>query len=166
MDLIVKSTLPGMFARFRQIEQMPDRGEEWAKRSASDFEDQLHQNLINQRKTLSSVTVRLYKLRGAPNGSGIRNHIHSEVHSAGGAVRAIVGISQGRATMIAKVQDRGTTIKVTEKMRGWFGQHGVNLRSSTVFIRIPGRRFWRNAWESVRKNSDRELKQIYKDASN
>ena len=152
--------LSGLYKKLAELKEKPDQGEDWAKRSALEFEAKLRSNLAEQKNSLSSVTIRLYKLRGSPNGSGIRNHIHKEIRSIPGGVRSVVGISQGRPTMVAKVQEYGTTIAVTDKMRGWFGHHGIHLRSSTIFIRIPGRRFWSGAWKAISKQSRRELKRI------
>ena len=152
--------LQGLYKKLAQLKEKPERGEVWAKQSAMEFEAKLRSNLAEQKNSLSSVTIRLYKLRGSPNGSGIRNHIHNEVESIPGGIRSVVGISQGKPTMVAKVQEYGTTIAVTDKMRGWFGRHGIHLRSSTIFIRIPGRRFWSGAWKAVSRQSRKDLKRI------
>lgn len=40
---------------------------------------------------------------------------------------------------IAAVMEGGATIQITERMRGWFGAHGLHFRASTSYVYIPPR---------------------------
>jgi hypothetical protein len=148
---------------FRHIDAaraVSQKGRGWVESTASQCEKHLHTNLIEQRSNLSGATRRIYAIRGNPDGSGIRNHIGNTRNSDRESLRITVGIARGKPTMVAKVQEYGTTIAVTNRMRSWFRRHGINLKSSTVFIRIPGRKFWSKALTSAKKTSKKELKRI------
>ena len=78
---------------------------------------------------------------GQPDGSGIRKHIEIEVRPGRLHAIAIWGIPEGKPAMVARVQDRGATIAVTAKMRGFLAaRYGIFLRASTKAIVIPARR--------------------------
>jgi hypothetical protein len=160
MKLTVKSALSKISDRFDKIREVPKKGRSWAESTAIEFESDLHANLIAQRANLSGATLRIYSIRGKPNGSGIRNHISHTKHQTSESLRVTVGVASGKPTMVAKVQEYGTTIKVTEKMRSWFRRSGINLKSSTIFIRIPGRKFWSKALTIAKKNSKVQLKKL------
>lgn len=49
---------------------------------------------------------------------------------------------------IATIQEYGTIIKVTPKMRGWFGAQGFNLKKTTTEITIPPRPFMSMTYEN------------------
>jgi hypothetical protein len=161
MKLTVNSSLAKCFDRLERSKHIPQHARSWVEKSATDFESELHENLIAQRANLSGATLRIYAVRGKPNGSGIRNHISHVKDQTDDRLRVTVGIASGKPTMVAKVQEYGTTIAVTDKMRAWFRRSGINLRSSTVFIRIPGRRFWSKSWHSVRDDSRKVLNKLH-----
>lgn len=52
--------------------------------------------------------------------------------------------------MIANVNEFGATIRVTDKMRGFLGAKGINLKKSTSIITIPERSFMREGFESCK----------------
>lgn len=160
MKLTVKSSLSKCFDHLDKAREVPRKGRSWAESTAIDFEQDLHANLIAQRANLSGATLRIYSIRGRPDGSGIRNHISHVKHQTNESLRITVGVASGKPTMVAKVQEYGTTIKVTDKMRSWFRRSGINLKSSTVFIRIPGRKFWSKSLMTAKKNSKIQLKKL------
>lgn len=106
---------------------------------------------------LSQVSRKIYAVDGPPDGSGIRNHIESFASRSGSDSVAGVGIPKGRPSMIATVQDRGATIRVTSRMRGYLGARGVHLRQSTKAVRIPARRFWRRAWAEAHEQQTQKM---------
>ena len=57
---------------------------------------------------------------------------------------------------IGLLQEQGTTIRVTDKMRNWFFAQGVHLRNSTIVIVIPGRPFVKPSEEKVREAAEEE----------
>lgn len=152
--------------RLSKLKHIPQQGQKWAEDSSSMMHDELLGNLKTQGRSspppLTLVTRKLYKLRGNPNGSGIRNHIKvAHAHGKGKSV-SIVGILNGKPTMIAKVQNRGIVIRLTDKMRAWFAAHQIYLSPATKEIYVPGRRFWDKAWTKTKKQSARNLKQIFR----
>ena len=52
-------------------------------------------------------------------------------------------LSGGKTAAVAKVQEFGASPRVSEKMRYWFGGHGVNLSAGKTHIHIPQRSFLR-----------------------
>ena len=50
---------------------------------------------------------------------------------------------------IARIQNEGANIHITDKMRGWFALQGVNLKKDTKSIIIPPRPFMDNAARRV-----------------
>ena len=149
-----RSDLGKLFKRFDKMRSLPQRGQDWAEQSAKAFEQQYRQNLEEQGRggappPLSSATRKIYAKSGEPDGSGIRDHIERRTITTPGGVRCIVGIPRGRPTIVARVQNHGATIRVTERMRGFLAAHGIHLRATKTTIRIPGRRSWDNAvWRS------------------
>ena len=160
MKLTIKSSLSKCFGRFDKAREVPKKGHSWVKSTAIEFESGLHANLAAQQANLSGATRRMYAIHGRPDGSGIRDHISHSTSQSSESLRITVGISSGKPTMIAKVQEYGITIKVTEKMRSWFQFRGINLKSSTIFIRIPGRRFWSKSFRIAQKNSKNLLQKL------
>ncbi len=51
-------------------------------------------------------------------------------------------------TELAIVQEMGTKIQVTDKMRGYLGSQGLHLKKSTTEITIPARPFVRDSFDN------------------
>lgn len=69
-----------------------------------------------------------------------------------------VGVLGGDSdiAMIAAVHEFGVEIKVTDKMRGWFGANGFPLKKTTTVIKIPERSFLRSGFdENINKIADK-----------
>ena len=67
-----------------------------------------------------------------------------------GSYETVVGIlssAGGELLTIAYVQEFGTTIQVTDKMRGYF-RYNFNVNLSTPVIKIPERSFIRSSFDS------------------
>lgn len=58
---------------------------------------------------------------------------------------------------VALWNEHGHTAKVTEKMRGWFGAHGVHLRKDTTHISVPPRPFLRPCCDDNREKWKQEM---------
>ncbi|QLE46402.1 hypothetical protein FD723_40025 (plasmid) [Nostoc sp. C052] len=164
---IVKNEWGQLKAKLRKLEfDLPELGKIWATNCAQFFNTRYREHLRTQGRggagpRLSPVTLYLYNRRGNPDGSGIRNFIEIESATEGNKFRIVFGIKAGRASMIAKVQDRGATIKVTERMRGFLARNGVFLRRSTTHINVPGRRSWSETSERTREYAKSTLKEIF-----
>lgn len=65
---------------------------------------------------------------------------------------------------IARVQEYGATINVTEKMRGWFLANGYPLKKETQQIHIPERSFMRrtadNKKQEWKEKIEKDLKKV------
>lgn len=64
----------------------------------------------------------------------------------------IFGEDNSELLMIARVQEFGAEINVTEKMRGYLHAAGLHLRDSTEQINIPERSFMRAGFDTMRRN--------------
>ena len=98
MKLTVKSSLSKCFDHLDKAREVPRKGRSWAESTAIDFEQDLHANLIAQRANLSGATLRIYSIRGRPDGSGIRNHISHVKHRTNESLRITVGVASGKPT--------------------------------------------------------------------
>ena len=84
----------------------------------------------------------------------------------GGTNKAEVGIltpkgPKGQDMLaIARIMEGGATIRVTEKMRGWFASHGLHLRPSTSFILIPPRPVFGTATPDMDKGIDGLMERV------
>ena len=145
-------------------QRLGDLGEGFVAESVADMEATYISRLEAQGRPggepppLSAMTHHLYEELGGPDGSGIRNHIRSGVERIGFNSEGFVGILEGKPTMIAKVQDEGCVIPVTDKMRGFLAAHGVYLKATTVVIEIPARHSWSKAVEEATARSRDRLK--------
>lgn len=63
-------------------------------------------------------------------------------------VIGILSSVSGKMLMIASVQEFGTNIKVTQKMRGYLGYLGLHLRKDTEYIKIPERSYIRSSFDA------------------
>jgi hypothetical protein len=166
---ITKNEWGQLKAKLLRLEtELPGLGRKWAEACANFFNARYREHLRTQGRggvgpRLSPVTLYLYSRRGHPDGSGIRNFIEIDSVTQGDNFKIVFGIKAGRATMIAKVQDRGATIRVTERMRGFLARNGVFLRRSTTHINVPGRRSWRDTSESTKKFAASQLKEVFRE---
>lgn len=148
MLTITHNTYPQLIEKIERTEQrLPEIGHQWSRAAITNLDRHLRHHLETQGRggqppPLSGATHQIYSRIGQPSGKGIRNHIEITYHQEGNKYYALLGIPRGRATMIAKVQDRGTVIKVTPKMRRFLHSVGVHLRADTGTIVIPARYFW------------------------
>lgn len=130
---------------------------------ARDLDERIRNHLKEQGRggeppPLSDATRHLYNRLGPPNGSGIINHLTMEFRKTPHGTVAIVGIPEGEPTMIAKVQDMGQLITVTDAMRGFLASQGIFLRADTHHIYIPPRRFWRKSVRATRRYAQSRLR--------
>ncbi|MFQ3617447.1 MAG: hypothetical protein SNJ57_10055 [Cyanobacteriota bacterium] len=169
----MKLSRKGSYRKLLQrLEQAPRRvaktGTQWAIASARDVDNRVRQNLDTQGRggtppPLSPITRELYRQTGEPDGSGIVNHLTLEFQRKGDSFVAILGIPEGKPSLVARVQDRGATIPVTDRMRGFLAAHGIFLRATTTHINVPGRHFWELALRDSRASAKRNLKRILRE---
>lgn len=62
--------------------------------------------------------------------------------------KVFIGVSDKEEAMIAAVHEFGCTIPVTPKLRAYFHYQGIHLRTETVSLHIPSRKFLRPVLES------------------
>ncbi len=167
MKLSKRGGYRNLIKTLERSKQIPQRGSQWVSDSANTFNNLVEQNLADQGRSgspppLSSATRKIYEIdTDKPDGSGITEHITLEYRWRKTYTLAIVGIPNGDPTMIAKVQDQGATIQVTEKMRGFLAAaYGIRLRSDTTHINIPGRHFWEQSIRQGRKIAKNRVKLI------
>lgn len=169
----MKLTRKGDYRKLlRRLDQAPRRvaktGTQWAIASARDVDDRVRHNLETQGRggtppPLSPITRELYRQIGEPDGSGIVNHLTLEFRREGDQFVAILGIPEGEPSLVARVQDRGATIPVSDRMRGFLAAHGIFLRATTTHINVPGRHFWELALRDSRASAKRKLKRLIKE---
>jgi len=74
---------------------------------------------------------------------------------------ATVGVHGGRGSkgqelgLVAIVMENGATVRVTDRMRGWFLVKGFPLSPATEFIRIPARPVFGPAMKETDEEMDR-----------
>lgn len=152
----------------RQPREVPRKGAKWAGEAVDGLNKRVREHLAEQGRggeppPLSAMTRRIYDIDGEPDGSGIVNHLTLEYRKRGSKVIAILGIPQGKPTIVAKVQDRGATIEVTDKMRGFLAAaYGIYLKATTTHIQIPGRHFWEYSVRATNREATRKLKRLFK----
>lgn len=157
--------------RIEKLKQrMPEQGRQWVGETISAMNQDLRVHLGEQGRNgapppLSGMTREIYRIDGEPDGSGITNHITLEYKKREGTITAILGIPTGKPTLIAKVQDQGATIRVTDKMRGFLAaNYGIYLRQETTHIHIPGRYFWSTVLRKTRSQALRKLRRFFQRA--
>jgi hypothetical protein len=163
--LKVASSLDKLSQRIQKHKKIPQIGRQWAKDAAKRTTSMAKANLESQGRggqgpPLSSATIKIYAQSGEPDGSGIRNHIETTEQSSDNHFTAVSGILSGKPTLIAKVQDRGAVIKVTDAMRGFLAAHGVFLKASTTEIFIPPRYFWTMAVRDSKKVAKQQMRKF------
>jgi hypothetical protein len=109
------------------------------------------------------MTRHIYKIDGEPDGSGIANHLVLEpLHQTGNHYTAVLGVPEGKPTMLMIVQDQGATVPVSDKMRGFLAaQYGIFLKSSTIAIIIPGRGVWQDSWHESKIHIQTQLDRFF-----
>jgi len=139
------------------------KGAQWTILSAKRLDEIIRQHLARQGRggyppPLSDMTKRIYQVAGEPDGSGIHNTLEQYFRQEGNGFIAGVGIPEGKQTMIAKVQDEGAVIPVTQKMRGFMAANfGIYLRAETSHIIVPGRNFWGESVKQAQSEAKKEL---------
>lgn len=171
--MTMRLTRRGSYSKLIQkIEQAPRQisrqGTQWAFNSARQADAKVRHNLETQGRggsppPLSYATREIYRQTQEPDGFGIINHLTLDFQRRGNTFVATLGIPEGRPTMIAKVQDQGATIPVTDRMRAYFAVFGIYLKPTTTHINVPGRQFWEMALRESRKESRANLKGLLKE---
>ena len=116
-----------------------------------------------QPPPLTAMTQHIYSVTGEPDGSGIHDHMEIFLARTHTGYTAVFGIRAGKPSMIARVQNSGALIPVTEKMRGFLSaQYGIHLRESTTHIVIPGRHFWDQALSKSKAEVRRGFKNFFR----
>ena len=139
------------------------KGAQWTIVSARRLDDLIRQHLGEQGRgghppPLSDMTKHIYQIAGEPEGSGIHNTLEQYSRQEGNVFIAGVGIPEGKPTTIAKVQDEGAVIPVTQKMRGFLAANfGIYLRTETSHIIVPGRNFWGESIKQAQLEAKKEL---------
>jgi len=147
MTLKFESEWDGLFDRLHALgTSVPLRGVDRVKRLGAATHAAARTNLEDQGRggqgpPLSKATLKIYAQAGDPDGRALLDRIELTRYSN----RVIVGIPDGKPTTIARVQDRGAIIPVTDAMRGYLAAHGIHLRQSTQYIQVPPRGFWTRA---------------------
>jgi hypothetical protein len=130
--------------------------------------DEIHAGLKSQAPggqafdPLNPYTVWQKGSNLALTGGDMEKSLHYEIRTGG--LEVWVGVGAEHA-MVAKIQQRGITIDVTEKMRAYLAANGLHLRVSTTAIVIPPRPFIgpaiRAARPAVRERYRRALKKAF-----
>lgn len=168
MKLRVKDNWNKLFDRLEQLEKnVPKYGGKLIADAATQMDANVREHLNKQGRgssppSLTSATRKIYSNRNEPDGSGITNHLTLEFRRRGKNTIAILGIPEGKPTQIAKVQDRGHVIKVTEKMRGFLAVNGVFLRQDTTHILVPARYFWYRSLRKTKAKTQQKFKTFFR----
>lgn len=164
VDLNSSSTYGILLAKLKNVRaRVNAKGAQWVMVSANRLDDLIRQHLQSQGRggatpPLSEMTKQIYEIAGEPDGSGIHNTLEQYFRQEGNAFVAGVGIPEGKPTVIAKVQDEGAVIPVTDKMRGFMAANfGIYLRAETTHIVIPGRNFWSQSVKQAQSDAKKEL---------
>lgn len=156
---VTKNEFPLLRSRLARMRQeILPVGERWAQEAADDLALTYRAYVATQGRSgsesppLSPATEFIYSQYGEPDGSGILNHIETGANASSKGAIAWVAVPKGKPTIVAIVQDKGATISVTPKMRGFLATRGIFLRANTMAIVVPGRGSWSNSIHSaVRK---------------
>jgi hypothetical protein len=143
-------------------------GSQIMNRAAHRMDDHIRDHLASQGRggaqpPLTETTKHIYSIDGEPDGSGIRDHIRVKAGWEGNQYTAILGILDGKPTLVAKVQNDGCIIPVTQAMRGYFAaRYGIFFGASKKYIVVPGRHFWDDSLEKTKNEAVQELKEFFK----
>lgn len=165
MFKITKDETKELERKLRSLEQVKDNG--WAVKCAELMETLYKEYMDTQGRAsgtappLSSATKLIYNAVGEPDGSGVTDHIEVTYTEINGKTVATIGILDGKPSLIAKVQDQGAVVAVTDKMRGFLASCGIFLKDSTTQIVIPARHSWEYALtEAAAEAKDSLHKQV------
>lgn len=99
-------------------------------------------------------------------GGELEKALTFEVRDRGDRRVLWAGVPQGPLARIARVQEYGCTIAVTDRMRAHLHAEGLHLAASTEYITIPPRSFVRPALRrargSVRAALKTELRRVFR----
>lgn len=160
MRLDIESNFDSLIQRLeRSRKEIPQKGRKIMERAADQMLSAARHNLETQGRSgigppLSPFTLEVYRRTQFPDGSGIRNHM-SVTRTGKGAV---VGIAKGEPSEIAKIQNHGAAIAVTESQRQFFRSIGMSLKAKIVYV--PGRRFWDAAERIVVMDAQKEIREM------
>jgi hypothetical protein len=164
IDLKNSSTNSQLLARLKNVRaRVNAKGAQWTIVSARRLDEIIREHLKGQGRggappPLSDMTKHIYQIAGEPDGSGIHNTLEQYSRQEGNVFVAGVGIPEGEPTIIAKVQDEGAVIPVTQKMRGFLAANfGIYLKAETSHIIIPGRNFWNESIKQAHSEAKKEL---------
>jgi len=167
MGLEIKGSFAEAIALIKRAQQrVKPMGADWATTQATAMDQRVRSHLDTQGRggaapPLSDMTRHIYSVDGEPDGSGIVNHLTLEFRQSGDRFIAVLGIPDGKPSMIAKVQDRGATIPVSDRMRGFLSAaYGIHLRKETTHINIPGRHFWEDSLRVVKRKGKKDLRKL------
>ncbi len=138
MKVNIKTSIPDLSKLNRYAASVNKRGEDWVKRNSKFFYETARERLRTQGRggngtppPLAQSTIERYNRYGWPDGSALYDHIQ---YCAINKHHAVVGITKGKPSMIAAVQNDGAII---------------NTQSGKTFY-IPGRRFWDTAKQQTK----------------
>lgn len=164
VNLDNSSTYAQLLAKLKNARSRVNaKGAQWVLVSANRLDELIREHLKSQGRggtppPLSEMTKQIYEIAGEPDGSGIHNTLEQYFRKEKNAFVAGVGIPEGKPTIIAKVQDEGAVIPVTDKMRGFMAANfGIYLRAETTHIVIPGRNFWSQSVKQAQSDAKKEL---------
>jgi hypothetical protein len=162
MKLTTESGFDKLVADIENLRHLPNAGGDWAAKSAVRHKDNYIENLETQgRPGGEGPAVSRFTRENPSDGSGIRNWVEVETRKTSRGGIAACGIANEKAAMIARVQDQGTTVVVTEKMRNYFASRGATPPSVGSIIEIPGRRSWERAIDQSKKEALSDLERIW-----
>lgn len=164
---ITQNDFPLLRSRLARIQkEIVPTGQRWVQESAQDLTATYRVHLMTQGRSgapppLSSATEYMYSQYGEPDGSGILNHIEFGSDTSSKGAIAWMGVPNGQPTIVAIVQDKGATISVTPKMRGFLATRGIFLRADTMAIVVPGRGSWSNSIHSAARKAKAAFKRDF-----
>lgn len=162
MKLTTESGFEKLIADIENLRRLPSDGGDWAAKSAVRHKGNYIENLETQgRPGGEGPAVSKFTRENPSDGSGIRNWVEVETRKTPRGGAAACGIANERAAMIARVQDQGTTVVVTESMRDYFASRGATPPPVGSIIEIPGRRSWERAIAQSKKEALSDLEWIW-----
>jgi hypothetical protein len=150
-----------LIAKMDGLRAIAGDGARWAQHSANRHRDNYLHNLETQGRSGEGPPLSKFTRDNPSDGSGIRDWVEVEVRRSPRKTAAVCGIANERAAMIARVQDKGTTIKVTEEMRNYFASTGATPPAMGSVIEVPGRRSWERAIAQSRGQAVAEIKVVW-----
>jgi hypothetical protein len=169
MELKYESDWGKLFDRLNKLEaNVKSVGESICQDAVQNMDDLCRDHLASQGRggatpPLTAMTKHIYSIDGEPDGSGIRNHMEVKTGWAGNEYTAVLGILDGKPTIVAKVQNDGCIIDITPAMRGYFAaRYGIFFKADKKYLVVPGRRFWDESWEKTRSETIKELSSFFR----